>query len=254
MREVTGDRRQADKLILALDVDSFSQARHFVDKLYPWIKIFKVGSQLFTACGPQIIKLIRRKGAEVFLDLKFNDIPRTMAQAASLAVKYKVAMFTVHTLAGPGALKAVVKACRGSQTKVLGVTILTSICPHFLRDLKIQRSLQQEVLYLAKMAKRNGLDGIVCSAQEAKLVRKELGREFLIITPGIRASREESGDQRRVTTALEALQAGSDFLVVGRPILEAKDPLLATQKMLEEMLTPTQTRCTRRRRIFTPRR
>ncbi|MDP2941415.1 MAG: orotidine-5'-phosphate decarboxylase [Candidatus Omnitrophota bacterium] len=223
--------KRATQLILALDVATLARAEYFVRKLYPEIKLFKVGSQLFTSCGPVIIELIRKIGAQVFLDLKFNDIPNTMAAAAKEAIKHKVAMFTVHTLSGPAALKEVAMVCQGSATKALGVTILTSICPHFLRDLKIQRTLAQEALYLAKMAKRNGLNGIVCSAQEAKLMRKELGRNFLIVTPGIRAKTQKKADQKRVVTAEDAVKAGSDFLVVGRPILEAGDPLSVVKEL-----------------------
>lgn len=223
--------KRVTQLILALDVDNLYRARHFVKMLYPRVKFFKVGLQLFTACGPKIIQEIRNIGGEVFLDLKFNDIPNTMANAARQAVKLKVALLTVHTLSGPTALKAVAKVCRGTKTKALGVTILTSICPHFLKDLRIQRSLKAEVSYLAKMAKISGLDGVVCSVEEAGALRKELGRNFLIITPGIRLPDANCQDQRRVATPQMARQAGADFMVVGRPILEAKNPLLALDKI-----------------------
>ncbi len=219
------------QIILALDVDNHRRAMRWVNLLYPRVRIFKVGLQLYTACGPQIIRDIRKRGAEVFLDLKFNDIPNTMAGAAREALKYKVAMFTVHTLSGPTALKAVADACRGSRTKVLGVTILTSICQHFLRGLGIKKTLTQEVIYLAKMAKRCGLDGVVCSGQEAGAVREHLGRDFLIVTPGIRPDKGPAADQKRVLTAGGAVRAGSDYLVVGRPILEAKDPLKAVMEL-----------------------
>lgn len=223
------------KLILALDVDSFARAKYFINKLYPDIKIFKVGLQLFTACGPKIIEFIHDKGAEVFLDLKLNDIPNTMASAAREIVRYKVKMFTVHTLSGPTALKEVATVCKGTKTKAIGVTILTSICGHFLKDLGIKRSLENEVLYLAEMAKRSGLDGVVSSAQEAGLIRKELGKNFIIVTPGIRPSSCCVGDQKRVTTVLDAVRAGSNFLVVGRPILEAPSPLAATKELLSSL-------------------
>lgn len=231
MNRTPNTKHQTPKLILALDVDNFDKAKYFVNKLYPEIKIFKVGLQLFTACGPKIIAFIRRIGAEVFLDLKFNDIPNTMAGAARGVLKYKVAMFTVHTLSGPTALKAVSAVCRGSRTKALGVTILTSICPHFLKDLKVKRSLCEEVLYLAKMAKRCGLDGVVCSVDEAKIIRKNLGKNFLIITPGIRPAGVSKGDQQRSATPQQAQDAGVDYLVVGRPILAAKDPLRTTKEL-----------------------
>ncbi len=223
---------QKPKLILALDTDNYKQAIRLVNLLYPKVKIFKVGLQLYTACGPKIIKDIRKTGAEVFLDLKFNDIPSTMINAAKEALKYQVAMFTVHTLSGPTALKGVANACRGSKTKVLGVTILTSICQHFLKDLGINRTLSQEVLYLAKMAKRCGLDGVVCSVQEAKVIRKHLGKNFILVTPGIRPVESKADDQKRTATAEEAIKAGSDFLVIGRPILQADDPEAAVEGLI----------------------
>lgn len=223
------------KLILALDVDNLNKAKYFVDKLYRHIKIFKVGLQLFSACGPKIIKVIQKKGAEVFLDLKFNDIPNTMVNAAKEALKYKVAMFSVHTLSGPTALKEVARVCKNSKTKVLGVTILTSICPHFLQDLGIKKTLTEEIIYLAKMAKRCGLDGVVCSAQEAGVIRKHLGKNFLIVTPGIRPDKIVADDQRRTARVKEAIEAGADYIVVGRPIIEAKAPLEAVEKIINQI-------------------
>ncbi|MBU1905424.1 MAG: orotidine-5'-phosphate decarboxylase [Candidatus Omnitrophica bacterium] len=223
------------EIVLALDVDTYKKAKYFVNKLYPTIKIFKVGSQLFTASGPQIIKFINSKGGKVFLDLKFNDIPNTMVNAVREAVKYKVSMFTVHTLSGPTALKEVAKLCKHSKTKAIGVTILTSICQHFLKDLGIKRKLSQEVLYLAGMAKRSGLSGIVCSVEEARMIRKKFGKKLLIITPGIRPKQTKKDDQKRIATVEEAMKAGSDYLVIGRPILQARDPLLAVREILQSI-------------------
>ncbi|MDD2689697.1 MAG: orotidine-5'-phosphate decarboxylase [Candidatus Omnitrophica bacterium] len=219
------------QLILALDVNTHKQAMRWVNLLYPKVRIFKVGLQLYTACGPQIIKDIRKTGAQVFLDLKFNDIPNTMACAAAEAVKLGAAMFTVHTLSGPTALKEVARVCRKSRTKVIGVTILTSICPHFLKDLGVKRALSREVLYLGAMAKRNGLDGLVCSVQEARMIREYLGKNFLIITPGIRPQGYKQDDQSRIATAGQAVACGADFIVVGRPILEAPNPLLVVKEL-----------------------
>jgi len=226
---------KSPELIVALDVDTLEKARHFVDILYPSVKLFKISSQLFTACGPKIIEFINQKGARVFLDLKFHDIPNTMVGAAKGALKYKVAMFTVHTLAGPTALKEVARVCRSSKTRVLGVTILTSICQHFLDDLGIKRKLPQEALYLARMAKRCGLDGVVCSVHEATAVRKACGQDFIIVTPGIRPQGAEKNDQKRIATPGEAMRAGVNYIVVGRPVLEAKDPLKLVQGILQEM-------------------
>ncbi len=224
--------KRETKLILALDVDNYKEAMRWVKLLYPKVKIFKVGLQLYAACGPRIIRDIRKVGAQIFLDLKFNDIPHTMANAAKAVLKYKVAMFTVHTLSGPTALKEVARACRGSKTKVLGVTILTSICGHFLKDLTIKKTLSQEALYLAKMAKRCGLDGVVCPVPEAKIIRKYLGRNFMIISPGIRPAGFAKDDQRQTATPEGAKEAGVDYIVVGRPILKAKNPLKAVKELL----------------------
>lgn len=232
MKLTTDNQQPITKLILALDVKNYNQAIHFVSLLYPKVKIFKVGLQLYTACGPQIIQDIRKIGAEVFLDLKFNDIPNTMVNATKEAIKHRVTMFTVHTLSGPTALKDVARACQNSKTKVLGVTLLTSICGYFLKDLGIKRSLSQEVLYLARMAKRCGLDGVVCSALEARLIRQQLGKNFLIVTPGIRPHKIATDDQKRAATVKEAIKAGADYLVIGRPILEARDPLRAVKEIL----------------------
>ncbi|MBM3246066.1 MAG: orotidine-5'-phosphate decarboxylase [Candidatus Omnitrophica bacterium] len=223
------------ELILALDVNSRQQAMRWVNLLYPKVTIFKVGLQLYTACGPKIIQDIRKTGAEVFLDLKFNDIPNTMANATRELLKYQVAMFTVHTLSGPDALKEVAQACRGSRAKALGVTVLTSISSNFLKDLKIQRSLSQEVLYLAKMAKKCGMSGVVCSVPQAKIIRKYLCRNFIIVCPGIRPAGSSRGDQQQIATPQAAKDGGADYIVVGRPILEARRPLAVTESILRDI-------------------
>ncbi|MDD4980472.1 MAG: orotidine-5'-phosphate decarboxylase [Candidatus Omnitrophica bacterium] len=233
MKPANSEQRTATQLILALDVDNPREALRWVKLLYPKVKIFKVGLELYTAGGPKIIRAIRKTGASVFLDLKFNDIPNTMAKAAKEALKHKAAMFTVHTLSGPTALKEVSNICRGSHTKVLGVTLLTSICGRFLKDLGINKPVSSEVLYLARMARRCGLDGVVCSVQEARIIRKRLGRNFIILTPGIRPDGFIKEDQKRIATPKDAREAGADFIVVGRPILKAKNP----RQVVEEILT-----------------
>lgn len=216
------------QIILALDVDSFSKAKYSVNKLYPKIKIFKVGAQLFTACGPRVIKFINRKGAKVFLDLKFFDIPNTVTNAVRQVVRLKVKMLTLHIAGGEEMLKAAVKAAkeeaRRLRTKpplLIGVTVLTS-----------QSAPPQEVLRLTQKALACGLDGVVCSVKEAALLRKNIKKKFLIVTPGIRPEGKSKDDQKRTATVKEALQAGSDFLVIGRPILKAKDPLKAVKELM----------------------
>jgi len=224
---ITNHESRAAKLILALDVDSFEKAIYFVNLLYPKIKIFKVGSQLFTGCGPRIADFIRKKGAEVFLDLKFHDIPNTVANAVAQAARLKVKMLTLHISGGPEMLKAAVKAAKDESLDpkqkrplLVGVTVLTS-----------QETKSGEVLGLAKLGLECGLDGIVCSAQEVMSLREKLGKDFIIVTPGIRPRQTGADDQKRIATAQEAIAAGSDFLVVGRPILEAKEPLKALREI-----------------------
>jgi len=215
------------QIILALDVDSFARAKYFVNKLYPKIKIFKVGSQLFTACGPKIVEFIRRKGAQVFLDLKFFDIPNTVANAVRQAVCMKVKMLTLHILGDEEMLKAAVKAAkdearrqRAKRPLLIGVTVLTS-----------KETTSSDVLTLAKIGIESGLDGVVCSVREVPLLKKSIKRKFFIVTPGIRPGGAKQYDQKRTATVKEALKAGSNFLVVGRPILEAKDPLKAMKEL-----------------------
>lgn len=215
--------KPSNKIILALDVDNFAKAKYFINRLYPKIKIFKVGSQLFTACGPKIIEFINKKGAEVFLDLKFFDIPNTVAHAVSSAVRHRVKMLTLHILGDEEMLGSAMRSAQKEARKLgirrpllIGVTVLTS-----------KEANSGEVLTLARMGIESGLDGIVCSAREAGLLREKLGSKFLIITPGIRPQSAKAHDQKRTATAKEALEAGSNFLVVGRPILEAKNPLKA---------------------------
>ncbi|TAN61853.1 orotidine-5'-phosphate decarboxylase [bacterium] len=209
------------RIILALDVENFSKAKRFVNLLYPKIKIFKVGLQLFIASGPKIVEFIRQKGAEVFLDLKFFDIPNTVANATRQAVRLKVKMLTLHVSGGEEMLRAAAKAAaeESSRLKIkspllIGVTVLTS-----------QKASSEEVLRLAKFGLSCGLDGVVCSAQEARNLRSKIKKKFIMVTPGIRPDKTIRDDQKRTATIAEALRSGSDFLVIGRPILEAKNPL-----------------------------
>lgn len=216
-----------NKIILALDVGSLQKAKQFVNKLSCQIKIFKVGAQLFTAAGPEIIDFINKKGARAFLDLKFFDIPNTVANAVRASVRLKVSMLTLHILGDEEMLKQAVAAARDEARRLklkkpllIGVTVLTSREANF-----------KEVLILAKMGLECGLDGVVCSAREASLLRKRIKKKFVIVTPGIRPRGAVNFDQKRTTTVNEALKAGSDFLVIGRPILNAPDPLAAARKL-----------------------
>ncbi len=218
-------------IILALDVDSLKKVKHLVNNLYPIINNFKVGSQLFTACGPEVIKVINKKGANVFLDLKFFDIPNTVAHAVRNATRLKVKMMTLHILGDEEMIKAAVSSARDEAKKLrikkpllIGVTVLTS-----------KEAKSSDVLTLARIGIDCGLDGVVCSAQEVKMLRREIKKKFIIVTPGIRSKAGVANDQRRIATIREAVRAGSNFLVVGRPILESKDQKIAAREMLGEI-------------------
>jgi orotidine-5'-phosphate decarboxylase len=224
----------SNKLIVALDVNNCKEAKRFVDRLLPRVKIFKIGPILFTAYGPQAVELIRKKGGEVFLDLKFHDIPNTVALAVRQAARLKVMMLTLHISGGEEMLKRASQAAKEEAAKLkikkpilLGITILTSD--------KEGVNTRKTVLEKAQLAKKAGLDGIVCSVHEAAGVRRACGKNFVIVTPGIRPKGTDAGDQKRVATAAEAFKAGADYIVVGRPILEAKDPLEAAKNIIKEL-------------------
>ncbi len=224
-------RLNSAQLILALDVDTPEEAEAFVNKLYPKIKIFKVGSHLFTAYGPKIIELLHKKGAEVFLDLKYFDIPNTITGAVAAAVRLKVKMLTLHISGGQEMLKAAVesathqaKALKIPRPLLIGVTVLTS-----------QATKTGEVLVLAKTGLACGLDGVVCSVQEAMVLRRKIKNNFVMVTPGIRPDNSVKDDQKRTATVSQAIKAGSDFLVIGRPILKANDPIVKTEELLGDL-------------------
>jgi len=232
-----------DRIIVALDVNNLASAEQLVDQLKGLIKIFKVGKRLFTSCGPKVINMITEKGNRIFLDLKFHDIPNTVAGAAEAATEQKVFMFNLHASGGLKMMSAAVQAAEqrsaGLGIKrpiVLGVTVLTSSNEEDLRQLGINRSVQEQVVYLAKQAKDAGLDGVVCSAHEIELIRKTAGDDFVIVTPGIRPSWSASNDQKRIMTPAQAFDKGADYIVIGRPIAAAPDPAEATQRIRDELI------------------
>ena len=234
-------------LIVALDVETFEQAKSLIDELSDVVDIFKIGSQLFTAYGPFVTRYVQSKGKKVFLDLKFHDIPNTVASAVKSAVGLSVPpandqgfaplfMLTVHTQGGLEMLQAAVKTAKEQAQKlgvtkplIIGVTVLTSD----------QRTadLAGTVLSRAKLAKEAGLDGVVASVEEAAMIRKNLGTDFVIVTPGIRPAGAEVGDQKRVATPALAIESGSNYLVVGRPIVQAQSPRQAALNILAELQT-----------------
>jgi len=219
-----------NKLIVALDSHNIRQAKKQIDLLYPNIKIFKIGSVLFTGYGPSIVNYASKKGAKIFLDLKYYDIPNTVANAVHQAVKLKVHMISLHIQGGKDMLRAAVLSAKQQshllklkRPLLIGITVLTS-----------QVADKEQVLELTRQALEIGLDGVVCSAQEVPLLRKECGDDFVIITPGIRARENTCDDQKRIATAQQALKAGADYIVVGRPITTAKDPLKAAKEILQQ--------------------
>lgn len=232
----------AEKLILALDVETSKDAEHFVKTLRGSIGIFKVGKQLFTHYGPPIIEMIHRHGGKVFLDLKYHDIPNTVARAVEAACKLNVFMLTIHALGGKKMMQEAVAACHTCAQYnalppplILAVTILTSLKPDDLQEIGITASLEEAVSRLAVLARDAGVNGVVASAQETQIIRAACGNDLVIVTPGIRPLGSARDDQKRTLTPYQALQAGSDFLVIGRPILEAGDPLKAAGEIVEEL-------------------
>lgn len=233
----------AGRLILALDVDSDQEALALVAELKDSIGVFKVGHQLFTAFGPDIVRRITGMGGRVFLDLKYHDIPHTVAKAVAEAVKLGVSIFNVHALGGIEMMKAAAESARETAERlnlpvplVLAVTVLTSMDEAALRkELKINRSLRREVAHLARLAQRAGLHGVVASPQEIRMLRRGIRGEFVILTPGVRPAWAGKDDQKRVMTPGEAVAAGADYIVVGRPVLKAEDRRAAVERILKEI-------------------
>jgi len=233
----------ADRLVLALDVDDEREALELVSELKGSVGVFKVGHQLFTAYGPDIVRKIIGMGGRVFLDLKYHDIPNTVAKAAAEAVKLGVSIFNVHALGGLEMMRAAAESAKETAEKrnlplpaVLAVTVLTSMDQKGLRrELKIVRSLSREVVHLARLARRAGMHGVVASPHEIRLLRRAIRGEFVILTPGVRPEWAAADDQKRVMTPGEAVTAGADYIVVGRPVLKAEDRKAAVGKILKEM-------------------
>jgi len=226
-----------DRLIVALDVETPGRAEELLDRLRDVVTTFKVGSQLFTAAGPQVVELVQKKGGRVFLDLKYHDIPSTVAGAVREAARLGVFMLNVHASGGLAMLKAAAEA-RGVEGKaapiLLAVTLLTSLDRGALQqELNVPLSVEGHALHLAQLAKRAGLDGCVASAREARLLRNALGPSWVIVTPGVRPAGAERGDQARVASPEAAVGAGADYIVVGRPVLEARDPAEAAAAIIE---------------------
>jgi orotidine-5'-phosphate decarboxylase len=230
------------RLIFALDVDEFSAAEEWVKKLHTNVGLFKVGKQLFTRCGPDVVKMVQDHGGDVFLDLKYHDIPNTVAKASVEACSLGVKIFNVHALGGLEMMRKTVEEvdayCSSAgvvRPMLLAVTILTSSTAETLQEVGIDRSVEEMVVRLSKLTKAAGFDGVVASPKEAVLIRSACGEGFAIVTPGVRPIFAALDDQKRVTTPTEAIAAGATALVIGRPISAANDPLEAAGKILAEI-------------------
>jgi orotidine-5'-phosphate decarboxylase len=243
---VTFDAHPRSSLIVALDFDSLSTALKFAKQVADLVGMFKIGSQLFTSAGPEAVRQVAQLGADIFLDLKFHDIPNTVAGAVLASAGMPgVQLVNVHALGGSAMLRAAVQAISAGvpmgadRPRLLAVTILTSMDQRAVREVGIGGPPAARVVKLAKLAQKAGVDGVVASVQEAKAIRKACGREFLIVTPGVRPKEEKTArkkdDQARIATPRDAIRAGADFIVVGRPILTAPDPRVATQEIVDEI-------------------
>ena len=229
-------------IIAALDVPSAEQALKLAAEIAPAVGAFKIGSELFTVAGPDIVKKVRATGASVFLDLKFHDIPNTVAKAVASALKLDVQMLTIHTSGGGEMMRAAektaqeaVKASSATPPLVLGVTVLTSSNNETLAEIGCEADTEKQVLRLAQLAVKSGLRGLVCSPLEIVALRKILPAHIQLVTPGIRTGAEKADDQKRTLTPREAMQAGASWLVVGRPIYAAENPRAAAEKILESL-------------------
>ena len=223
-----------DRLIVALDLPTQTKALALVSVLSGSVSIFKIGLQLYTAAGPEIVRAVAATGARIFLDLKLHDIPNTVAKAVSAASELGVQMLTIHLSGGRAMIEAAVQA-RPPGLSLLGVTVLTSATQETLREVGVTGALEDQVMRLGALGKDCGVDGLITSPQEVRTLREHLGPEIKLVTPGVRPAWAGADDQKRFTTPSDALKNGADFLVVGRPITANPDPRAAVERLLEEM-------------------
>ena len=225
------------RIIVALDYADAKLAMPIVEQLEPSRCRLKVGKELFTTAGPEFVRQLVDKGFDVFLDLKFHDIPNTVAKACAAAANLGVWMVNVHTLGGTKMMQAAREAINNSQHKplLIGVTILTSMGSDDLQEVGLTGEPQENVAKLASLAEKAHLDGVVCSPKEVSLLRANLGADFKLVTPGIRPTGSDTGDQKRIMTPAQAIEAGTDYMVIGRPITQAADPMLALQAIEQEI-------------------
>ncbi len=234
-----------DRLIIALDVNTADAALDIVDRLGSDVTTYKVGFELFVSAGPAVVQSIHERGKRIFLDLKYHDIPNTVAKAAVAATRMGVFMFNMHASGGLDMMQRTVSAvnelCAGeglSRPKIIAVTMLTSMTNDVLKnELTINHTVKTQVRTLAVLAQKAGLDGVVASPQETAMIKEQCGQQFLVVTPGIRPSWSPPDDQRRTATPQEAIRDGADFIVMGRAIMNAEDPAKALELVSLEMLS-----------------
>lgn len=236
MSLVNESKINGSKIIVALDFKDEASTMALVEKLEPSLCRLKVGKELFVRCGPELVKKLIHKGFDVFLDLKFHDIPNTVAAACQAAADMGVWMVNVHASGGRKMMqfaRAAIDKCE-QKPLLIGVTILTSLSRQDIAEVGLDIEPAEQVLRLAKLANDSGLDGVVCSPQEVRMLKQEIGQDFCLVTPGVRPAGAAIGDQQRVMTPSEALHQGSDYLVIGRPITASPNPVIALEDIIAE--------------------
>jgi orotidine-5'-phosphate decarboxylase len=243
MSEIMPTNAKRNPIIVALDVPTADQAIKLAEQVAPAVGAFKIGSELFTSAGPDIVRRIRATGAAVFLDLKFHDIPNTVAKSVAAATRLDVQMLTIHTSGGAEMMKAAENAAQETARQmateaplVLGVTVLTSMDGSQMSELGLGSDVGKQVERLASLASQSGLRGLVCSPLEITALRQLLPASMQLVTPGIRASTDAAGDQKRTLSGPEAIQAGANWLVVGRPIYASENPRAAAERIFRSLL------------------
>jgi orotidine-5'-phosphate decarboxylase len=229
------------KIIFAMDVKEFSDVQLWAELLSPHVGMFKVGKQLYTACGPAAVRMIQKCGGEVFLDLKYHDIPNTVAMATLEAANLGVKLCDLHAMGGFEMMSKTMESldknfAAAERPRVLAITVLTSSNEETLRGIGINLPVPEMVVKLAKLAKSAGVDGVVASPQEVGLIREACGKDFLVVTPGVRPAFASTDDQKRIMTPADAVKAGSDYLVIGRPIAAAENPVNAAEAIVDEII------------------
>lgn len=249
--KVTKPTTSKDRIILALDVDDLGEAEKLVIELKDYVGFFKVGLQLFTSYGFSAIKMIKDHGGKVYCDLKFHDIPNTVSHACSNLIKHNINFFNIHLQGGSKMITHVVKTAKDTAKNlqiepptILGISLLSSFGQRTLtEELCVEKNIEDYIIKLAQLAKNNSLDGIVAGASESKRIRQEFGEDFIILCPATRPTWAAVNDQVRVDTPTEAIKAGVDYLVIGRPITDAKDKIAAVNLIIDEINSVTQIKC-----------